>query len=177
MDRVFNINNLYIGFESKNEFNEFFEDYELWEGHVILEKTKYTLSVGDIGVEVYSDVETEELLYIGNNGYVVNSKDEVTREERYHQISNIVSLKELLKKFESEKRDDCQYRSYIMPIYQKVSELLNGKETISMRKLNRIFGNLNDIHSYVFRLIEEDEYEDLFGCKMYDFSTGSRVRK
>lgn len=177
MNKKMNINDIYIGLERKDEYSEFLEEYDLWEEHVLLEKTNYNLSLGNLDVNVYRNISNNEKLYIDNQGFILNSKDEVTGDERYHQICNIISLKDLLNKFDTDKRDDCQYRRYVMPIYENVSSILNKTDSVDFNLLNKIFGNINDIHSYVFELIDEDEYEDLFGCKTYDFETGCRIRK
>lgn len=167
----YHISNLYIGLEKKEEYSEFLEEYELWEEHVLLEKTKYTFSVLNKTIQVYENIETKEKLYIDKDGLIINSK-----EEGYHQISKIISVKDLLKKYEEENREDSQYRRYIMPIYKRVAKVLKDKESISVSELNKIYGNINDIHSYAFELIDEDEYEDLFGCRTYDFNTGCRIK-
>lgn len=177
MKNEMDVNNIYIGLERKDEYSDFLEEYELWEEHVLLEKTNYGLSLDNLGVSIYRNISTDEKLYVDKNGFVLNSHDEITGEERYHEISDIISIKELLNKFNIDKRDECQYRRYVMPIYEKVCSVLNNKTTVDFDQLNKIFGNINDIHSYVFELIDEDEYEDLFGCKTYDFSTGVRIRK
>lgn len=176
MDKIMNLDDIYIGLERKYEYNEFLEEYELWEEHVLLEKTNYNLSLGNLDVNVYRNISNDGRLYIDKEGFVLNSKDEVIGEERYHKICNIISLNELLNRFETSERDDCQYRRYVIPIYEKVSSILKNN-SVDFNLLNKIFGNINDIHSYVFELIDEDEYEDLFGCKTYDFETGCRIRK
>lgn len=177
MDSKISIDDIYIGLERKEEYSEFLEEYELWEEHVLLEKTKYVFNLFDKTIQVYENIENKDKLYIDKDGSVINSKDELTQEERYHQILSIISLKDLLKKYEEESRDDSQYRRYIMPIYKRVVEVLKDKESIDVPELKKIFGNINDIHSYVFKLIDEDEYEDLFGCRTYDFNKGCRIRQ
>lgn len=177
MNKEISINDIYIGLERKDEYSEFLEEYELWEEHVLLEKTNFGLNLEELDINVYRNTSNDEKIYINNNGFVLESKDEIINGERYHKIVNLISLKDLLKKFETENRKDCQYRRYITPIYEKVYNILNNKSTISFDQLNKIFGNINDIHSYIFELITEDEYEELFGCKTYDFATGYRIRK
>lgn len=175
MEKEFNMDDIYIGLECKDEYSEFLEEYELWKEHIIMEKSDYYLSVGDITVNVYRNVDTGEQLYIDSNGFVINSKDEITGEKVYHRVCNIISVRDLLEKYKLDVRNDCQYRRYVMPLYQKVSNLFKSKKTITLSELNTVFGNLNDIHTYLFDLIEEDEYEDLFGCRVYSFDTGKRM--
>ncbi len=175
MEKEFNMDDIYIGLECKDEYSEFCEEYELWKEHIIMEKSDYYLSTGEITVNVYRNVETGEQLYIDNNGFVINSKDEITGEKVYHKVCDIISVRGLLKKYELDVRDDSQYRRYVMPIYQKTSNFLENKKTITLTELNTVFGNLNDIHTYLFDLIEEEEYEDLFGCRVYNFDTGKRM--
>lgn len=177
MNKEMNINDIYIGLERKDEYSEFLEEYDLWEEHILLEKTNYNFSLGNLDVYVFRNISNGEKLYIDKDGFVLNSKDDITGEDRYHQVCNIISLKKLLERFENDNRHDCQYRRYVLPIYEKVFNVLNDKNKVDIDLLNRIFGNINDIHSYVFELIDEDEYEDLFGCKTYDFETGCRIRK
>ena len=171
MNKEFNIEDIYIGLECRDEYSEFLEEYELWERYVLLKKTNLCLSTDNIAVEMYKNIDTNDRLYIDQRGYVVNSKDEITGEDSYHQIKNIISLKDLLEKFEVESREDSQYREYIVPIYQRVLSVLKNKKNVTTLELNIIAGNLNDIHSYVFGLISEEEYDDLFGCKVYNFNT------
>ena len=47
MDKRMNLDDIYIGLEIKDEYNEFLEEYELWEEHVLLEKTNNNLSLGE----------------------------------------------------------------------------------------------------------------------------------
>ena len=177
MNKRININDLYIGMEAKDEYSEYLEEYQLWEDHVLLEKTKYFLNLDNMSLEMYRNIETDQLLGIDEEGYVLNSKDELTREERYHKVTDIIRLSDLFSRYESDNRDNSQYRRYVAPLYSKVITYLRNKKTVTFSELDKIFGDLNDIHSYVFNIITEEEYEDLFGCKMYDFESNSRIRK
>lgn len=177
MKKELKIDNIYIGLEKKEEYSEFLEEYELWEDHVLLEKTNYEFNLGNTSVCIFRNISDDINIYVDKNGFVLSSIDDITGEKRYHKIEDIISLNDLLKRFKSEKREDCQYRRYVMPIFEKLFNLLDNKDTIDINSLNKIFGNINDIHSYIFGFITEDEYEDLFGCRTYDFSTGSRIRK
>ena len=177
MDEVIKLDDIYIGFECKNEYSEFLGEYELWKNHVILMKTDYYLSVSKTIVQRYENIETCNYLYINNNGFVVNSRDEITNEKVYHQIHNLISLKDLLVKYESDDREDCQYQRYIAPIYEKVLNVLKNRKSITISELNAMSGNLYDIHTYVFGLIKDEEYEDLFGCRIYSFDTGKRIKR
>ena len=77
MHKRININDLYIGMEAKDEYSEYLEEYQLWEDHVLLEKTKYFLNLDNMSLEMYRNIETDQLLGIDEEGYVLNSKDEL----------------------------------------------------------------------------------------------------
>ena len=176
-EKEYNIEDIYIGFEKREDYNDFLEEFELWEDHILLEKTNYNISVGEQDIVVYKDIKNDNNIYVNNEGFVMNSVDELTGEERYHKIDNIINIKELVKLFQESNREESQYRRYVLPIYEKVFNLLKDRKSISNKELNKFFGNISDVYSYIFGIITEDEYEELFGCKTYDFETGARVRK
>lgn len=173
----YKINDIYIGFQKKEEYNEYLDEFELWEDYILLEKTKYGMFLENKGFDIYKDINTEEKLYVNKEGLVINSTDEVTGEETYDKIVGIISIRDLLDKFKNDKREDSQYRDYVFPLYNRVCTALNGDDSINKDYLNDLFGSICDIYSYTFSIYDEEDYENYFGCRIYDFTTGSRVRK
>lgn len=167
------IDNIYIGFQKKEEYNEYLDEYELWEDHILLNKTKYGISFENKGFNIYQDINTGDKLYINSEGFVLDSDDE----EAYNRVEGIISVKDLLKKFENTERENSQYRNYVYPQYKRVCLALNDSDSITKDYLGDLFGNICDIYSYTFELCTEEDYEDLLGCQVYDFETGGRVRK
>ena len=175
--KEYRIDDICIGFQSKEEYNEYLDEFELWEDYILLEKTNYGMLLQNKGFDVYKDINTEDMIYVNKDGSVMNSHDEVTGEETYDKIDGIISIKDLLKKFETDERKESYYRDYVLPIYERVCTALNENDTITKDYLYDLFGSLCDIYSYSFEIYSEEEYNDYFGCKLYDFKTGSRVRK
>lgn len=88
-----------------------------------------------------------------------------------YQFSDIISFKDLIKKFETDKRIDSKYREYILDIYATITESIDNQDSILLEDLAYMIGAIYDLYVYTFGKMTEEEYDRDFapGHNVIDF--------
>lgn len=153
---TFNISDVYVGYETRSVYNDFYREFVSEEGIVLLLKTKYKFEFNNESkVRVFKNLFTNEFLYLKNDNSVFNNNS------CDHFINDIVSVRDLIKdKFC--KRNESNYRDYIMCICNDFISFLNNRKYVNYDEITEYFGDLCALYVYCTLLVTEEEYDSLF---------------
>lgn len=153
---TFDISDIYVGYETRSVYNDFYDEFVSEEGIVLLLKTKYKFEFNnEPKVLVFKNLFTNEFLYLKNDNSVFNNNF------GDHFINDIVNVRDLIKnKFC--KRKESNYRDYIMFICSDFINFLNNRKHVNYDEITGHFGDLCALYVYCTELITEEEYDSLF---------------
>lgn len=120
--------NIYFGFRKMENYNFDLDELEYYEGLVLLEKEHRSFSVnGKKIVELYRDIETDERLYLTDEGEVFNS-------DCYDFVFNLESMSSFFETFSHMKLDsEIKLSLYIQ--YKDLIKILKDKKRIATETL------------------------------------------
>ena len=120
--------NIYFGFRKMENYNFDLDELEYYEGLVLLEKEHRSFSVnGKKIVELYRDIETDERLYLTDEGEVFNS-------DCYDFVFNLERMNSFFETFSYMKLDsEIKLSLYIQ--YKDLIKILKDKKRIATETL------------------------------------------
>lgn len=174
-DEVLKVSNIYIGFEIKDVYDEFSDQYVEYNEIVALNKTDYCFKINDESkVQVFKNINTGEKVFLKNDNSVFHDDDSLVEN---HFIDNLVSIETLFEKVNNSDRIDSNYRKQIMSIYSVIMKTIKNKEKINYIELKTQVGNICALYIYCFNYFTEEDYEEFFheeDSKVLDFENCKR---
>ena len=164
------ISDIHIGYETKEGYDGFYDEFIPDDNFVLLLKTKYDFKLNNESkVKVFKNIFSNELVYIKKDNSVFDCYDDESFKNCInHFIDDIITVEDLIKKVKNEERKSSDYRDYIIPICDDLINAIKDKKVINYNELEEQFGNICARYVYSFELITEEDYDELFSKNNID---------
>lgn len=169
------IEDMYVCWGDFYYYDDYVEEYEYTSDVVLLKKSDYNFSInGENKIKSYINCFNEQIKYfVGEEGKIKRFSYNAREQIQWfpYQFSDIISFKDLIKKFETDKRIDSKYREYVLDIYGTIVESIDNQDSILLEDLAYMIGHIYDLYVYTFGKMTEEEYDRDFapGHNVLDF--------
>lgn len=154
---------------------------DIYFANLLIDSERYVTSSDDIGnlvllenvnrymecngkryIDIFKNVEDDKILYVDNFGNISGDVYDIVYDDCMCYIENCLNLSTLIERLISEKREDSNYRKYILFVYDSLKEKIGDRRFFTKSEISSLLGSIDDIYGYVTGIITDSEFDDRF---------------
>lgn len=178
-EKLYNINDIY--FANLLVDSERYVTYSNDIGNLVLLENinRYMECNGKRYIDIFKNVEDGKILYVDNFGNISEDVYDIIYDDCMCYIENCLNLSTLFERLISEKREDSNYRKYVLLVYNSFKEKIGDRCFFTKSEIFSLLGFIDDIYGYVTGIITDSEFDSRFVCydNVVDMNEYKRKRK
>lgn len=135
-------------------------------GHLVLleEVNRYMECNGKRYIDIFKNVEDDKILYVDNFGNISEDVYDIVYDDCMCYIENCLNLSTLFERLIFDKREDSNYRKYILFVSNFLKENIGDRRFFTKSEIYSLLGSIDDIYGYVTGIITDSEFDECFVC-------------
>lgn len=135
-------------------------------GHLVLleDVNRYIECNGKRYFDIFKNVEDDKILYVDNFGNISEDVYDIVYDDCMCYIENCLNLSTLFERLIFDKREDSNYRKYILFVSDFLKENIGDRRFFTKSEIYSLLGAIDDIYGYVTGIITDSEFDEHFVC-------------